>query len=170
MLPPLFGQRPQCCAHALGSQIGRLSLWGQHQKAAVLHDQLEAFKALGGAPGNPPVPVLERIAGGSPHQQSHRLAVALDHLAQVIADRTARAQIVVIGQQTVEPGNLLRGGDADSQAATGEFGRRQIRVCFHRIVAQQKSRPVSSPIFQPSASGTSFFEAKDPVRICASAN
>ena len=41
-LLPLFGQRAQGRPHAWRSEIGGLTLVGQHQEAAILHDQLQS--------------------------------------------------------------------------------------------------------------------------------
>lgn len=50
---------------------------------------------------------LERVAGRPPHQQGHGLAVAFDDLSEVITHRTPGPQMVMSGQQTIEPLHLV---------------------------------------------------------------
>ncbi len=93
--------------------MGSLAFGNQEQEAAVLHDELEPWHALMGAPTDSPVPVFECITGRSPDQQSHRLALQGDDLAQVVSHGPAGAQIVVFSQLLVEPRGLLRRGKAN---------------------------------------------------------
>src|SRR5208337_3932669 len=73
---------------------------------------------LGGAPTDPSVPVFERVTGWPPHQQRHRLTTLLDDLAQIIAHRPTRPQIVMLIQLLIEPLFLFHPGQTHAQRAT----------------------------------------------------
>ena len=115
----MTGPRAQGRAQALGGQVGRLPPGGEQEETAVLHDELQTLDALGGAPTDPVIAILERVATGSPDQQRDGLAVLLDELTQIIADGPARAQVMVGGQLRVERDHLVGLGHPD-----GECGRR----------------------------------------------
>src|SRR4051794_20101708 len=52
-LIPLLWQHPQRSAQGLGRQIRRIPFGVEHQKAPILHDQLQSLQPLSRAPGNP---------------------------------------------------------------------------------------------------------------------
>ena len=87
-LPPLGGQGTQGRSHGLGGEVGRGGLGRENKKAAVLDDQLEPGDALRGVPTDPSVPILERVAGGSPRQEGDGLGANLDHLPEEVSHRT----------------------------------------------------------------------------------
>ena len=100
---PLRGQRAQGRRQHLRSQIGRLALGPQEQKAPVLHDQFQPLHPLRRAPADPQVPVFERVAGRPPDQQRHRLALQFHHLTQIVAHRPPCSQIMMLPQLIIEP-------------------------------------------------------------------
>jgi hypothetical protein len=138
---PLLGQGSQRGAHGLRGQIGRLSFVCEHQKAAVLNDQLETLQPLVGAPADPPVAILQRVASRSPDQQRHRPALHLDDLSQVIAHSAASAQIMMLAQQWIEPGHLILTRHPDHQSRTMSQSRHYLtrRLSFHRAYESKKA-------------------------------
>ena len=112
---PVIGQRAQSGAHRLRSQVGRLSLGGPHQEAAVLHDEFQARDALRSAPTDGAIPILERVATGTPDQERDGAPGALDDLAELIADGPPRPEVVVGGELSVEGRRFGGRRDADGE-------------------------------------------------------
>jgi hypothetical protein len=104
---PLLGQRSHGGGQTLAGEIGGTAFGGEQEEAAVLDDELEPLQALIGTPGNPAVAILERVTRRSPHQQGDGLAGALDDLAQVIANGSARAEEMLRGELLIERGELV---------------------------------------------------------------
>ena len=80
---------------------------GQDQKTGVVGDQPQVALALLGRPADKLVPVLTLPGRRAEHQagQGSALVVAR-HVLQVLADRTAKTQIVKPAQRGPDPGTL----------------------------------------------------------------
>jgi hypothetical protein len=125
---PLCGQAAQGRAHRLRGKIGLGAFAPEHEETAVLHDQLETLHPLIGAPADPQVAVFERITGRTPNQQCGGLPAHKNDLAQIIAHRTARAQIVVLAQLRIEPTNVCGTYQAHRDRFSFVFQRWRHRV------------------------------------------
>jgi hypothetical protein len=151
---PLRGQRAQGRAHRLRGEVGRTAFFAQDEEPAVLHDQLQPLHALVGAPTDPAVPVLKRVARRTPHQQCGGLAAHGDDLPQVIPDRPPGPEVVARGQLRVEPLPLRGGGDSHGRgcAAVRSFvvQGRVVRFCQLRPNPVHNNSPrLSSPKRSP---------------------
>ncbi len=90
----------------------------EQQKTPILYDQLEPLHPLYGAPSNPPIPILERVAGRPPSQQRHRLPILGNDLAQIVAHRSPSPQIVALLPLPIERlGFFWRTGNRNFQSA-----------------------------------------------------
>src|SRR5881397_3570869 len=149
-LLPLATQRPERCPHSLRGQVGSLPFGTQQQEPAVLHDEFKPLHPLTGAPTDPEIPVLERITGRTPDQQSHRLAVQRNHLPKVVSDGAASSQVMMLPQLLVEPWDVFRRGDPNFQFSSTAAGRFKINRVFHPSLADLKTGFLSSPNFAAS--------------------
>jgi hypothetical protein len=168
VLAPLIGQGAQGGGEGLAGEIGSGALGGEQEAAAVLHEEFEALDALGGAPTDPAVAILEGVGGRPPDQEGDGLAVALDDLALVIPDGAARAEGVPGSEVWVEGGDLVGRGHAHGEGGRGRgAGLGGVGACGRgrspANVGEQTFRPASSRNFTPCRSMTCLPETIGPV-------
>mgnify|MGYP005866829971 CR=1 FL=1 len=114
-----LGQQGMVPEGHMGEEVGLLPRAGQEPEAAVLHDELEAFHPVGGAPAHPPVAVPEGVAGGPPRQHRHRLAVPFGDLPPIIPNGAASAQRMMRVEWWIAPGGLRRDSGVSLHPARG---------------------------------------------------
>src|ERR1035441_1147100 len=85
------------------SQVGPPPRRRQHQKTAVLGNQVAAFAYLPSRPLQEPIPGLEMQGGRTEGQHRHPLSAILDDVTQDLPHRLGVVQIMMLLQEFVVP-------------------------------------------------------------------
>ena len=83
---------------------------GQHQQARIVGQQSQATTALFGVPADELIAVFEVKGGRTPGGHSQPLAPVNKGVAQGLADQADRVKIMVLHNEFVAPGDILRTG------------------------------------------------------------